>query len=360
MTKKRFLLFNGPGSKRYLRHQANLKKVNSPSEEQVSRITNDTVAEHREEVLSGARKFIYPLRHSRRKIVMVTIALLVAVLIGFMSYTVVNLYRWQSTSAFMYQVTKVVPLPIARIGGTFISYENYLFELRHYIHYFETQQGVDFSTDQGKAQLAQQRQKSLEDVVNFAYVKKIARSHNLIVSSTEIDGQIELLRSQNKLGNDNKVFENVLKDYWGWSVADFRRSIGEELLTEKVLHVLDTGVQTRANTALADIKAGQDFAAVAKQFSDDTGTKNSGGVLGFLVSKTDRNIPPQTIDALYKLKVGQTSGVIDIGYALEIVKNLGVQGDKIQAAHILFTYKDINTYLNDYKAKQKAVVYIKV
>ena len=358
MTKKRFLLFNGPGSKRYLRHQANLKEVNSPTEEQVPRITNETVAEHREEVLSGARKYIYPLRHSRRKIVMVTIALLVAVFIGFMSYTMVSLYRWQSTSAFMYQVTKVVPLPVARIGGTFISYENYLFELRHYIHYFETQQGVDFSTDQGKAQLAQQRKKSIENVVNYAYVQKIARTNNLRVSNSEIDSQIELLRNQNKLGSDNKVFENVLKDYWGWSIADFRRSIKEELLTDKVLHVLDTSVQTRANTALADLRAGQDFGTVAKQFSDDAATKNNGGVMGFLISKTDHNIPSQTIDALYKLKPGERSGVIDIGYALEIVKNISVQGDKTQAAHILFTYKDINTYLNDYKAKQKAVVYI--
>ena len=31
----------------------------------IPRITNETVAEHREEVLSSARKYIYPLQHSR-------------------------------------------------------------------------------------------------------------------------------------------------------------------------------------------------------------------------------------------------------------------------------------------------------
>src|SRR5665811_1430574 len=35
----------------------------------VPRITNETVAEHREAVLSGARKYIYPLQHSKRRIV---------------------------------------------------------------------------------------------------------------------------------------------------------------------------------------------------------------------------------------------------------------------------------------------------
>lgn len=336
------------------------QEVNSVVEEGVPRITNETVTQHREEVLSGARKYIYPLRHSRHKIVMFTISILVVVIIVFMSYVTFALYREQSTSEFMYQVTKVLPLPIARIGGRYVSYENYLFELRHYIHYYETQQQVDFSSAQGKAQLAQQREQSLQDVVNFAYVQIIAQQKHITVSSSEIDSQISLLRAQNKLGNDNKVFENVLKDYWGWSVADFRRSIQQELLTDKVVQSLDTTTRARANAALADINSGQNFATVAAEYSDDATTKNNGGQLGFLISENDQNVPPQTISALFKLRPGQTSGIINLGYALEIVKNLSVQGNKIQAAHILFSYKDIGSYLNSYKAKDKAVVYIKV
>jgi hypothetical protein len=361
MTKKRISLFGRSSNKRFLQPKVRSQEVNSVvSEESAPRITNETVTQHREEVLSGARKYIYPLRHSRHKIVLFTISLLVVVLIVFMSYVTAALYKEQSTSEFMYQVTKVLPLPIGRIGGTFISYENYLFELRHYIHYYETQQQVDFSSDQGKAQLAEQRKKSLQDVVNFAYVQKIAHQKNITVSGKEVDAQISLLRAQNKLGNDNKVFENVLKDYWGWTVADFRRSIQQELLTNKVIHALDTATNARANTALAEIRAGKSFGDVAKEFSDDTTTKDNGGQLTFLIAKNDQNVPPQTIDALFKLKPGQVSGVINIGYGLEIVKSLGVSGDKIQAAHILFSYKDISTYLNDYKAKEKAVVYIKV
>ena len=89
-------------------------------DEQVPRITNETVTQHREEVLGGARKYIYPLRQSRHKIVVITIGILVAVIIGFMSFTLINLYKRQSTSAFMYQVTKVLPLPVARIGNNFV------------------------------------------------------------------------------------------------------------------------------------------------------------------------------------------------------------------------------------------------
>lgn len=361
MTKKRFSLPGSKHTKRYLQPKVKRKEVTSAvPDADVPRITNDTVTQHREEVLGGARKYIYPLRHSRHKIVIITSVLLVAVIIGFLSFTLISLYKMQSTSAFMYQVTKVLPLPVARVGGSFVSYESYLFELRHYIHYFETQQEIDFTSEQGQAQLADQRKKSLDKVVNYAYIQKIAREKGLTVTDQEIDTQIEILRAQNRLGSDNKVFEDVLKDYWGWSVADFRRSIKEELLANKVLHALDTGTKSRAETALAEIAAGKDFAAVAKQYSDDSATKERGGELGFLISKTDRNIPPQTVDALFKLQPGQTSGIVDIGYGLEIVKNLSVQDDKIRASRIFFSYQDINNFLDEYRDTQKAKAYIRV
>lgn len=337
------------------------KEVSTPAADAgIPRITNETVIQHREEVLSGARKYIYPLRHSRHKIVITTVIILTTVFIVFSSYVLLSLYKFQSTSNFVYQVTKVVPLPVARVGGRFVSYESYLFELRHYIHYFETQQEIDFKSDAGKAQLADQRKKSLDKVVNFAYIQKIAKEKNVTVSEQEVDAQIDLLRDQSRLGTDNKVFEDVLKDYWGWTVSDFRRSIRQELLTNKVLQALDTGTKARAQTALAEIKGGTDFGVVAKKYSDDTATKDNGGQLGFLVSKTDRNIPVETINALYKLQPGQTSEIINIGYGLEIVKNLGIQDDKIKAARIFFSYQDINNFLNDYRDKQKAHTFIRV
>jgi parvulin-like peptidyl-prolyl isomerase len=347
-------------AKRYLTPKFKTKQVTEASEDQSPRITNETIIEHREAVLSKARKYIYPLSHSRRKIVVTTVSLVIAVVLAFMTYIVVNLYKMQTTTAFMYQITKVIPLPIARIGGTFVSYENYLFELRHYIHYFESQQEIDFTSDAGKAQLKEQKKKSLENVVNYAYIKKIAAQKGISVSGQEVDGQIEMLRGQNKLGSDNQVFKDVLRDYWGWSVSDFRRSIYQELLTSKVLKTLDTDTLDRANGALAELKSGSSFADVTKKYSDDTATKDNGGQYGFLISSSSNNVPSQTIDTLFKLKAGETSQIIDIGYGLEIVKCISVQDDKVEAARIFFAFSDINSLLNDYKAKQPAQVFIKV
>jgi SurA N-terminal domain/PPIC-type PPIASE domain len=351
---------SGKRAGRFLSPRVKRKQANTPTEGPIPRITNETVSAHREEVLSGARKYIYPIRHSKHRVVLISVTLLLVVFISFMTYTLLSLYKFKSTSPFVYQVTKVLPLPVARVGGKVIAYEDYLFELRRYIHYYENQEKVDFTTDQGKAQLQEQRKQALEKVVNQAYIEKIAREKNITVSSEEIDSQIELLRDQNRLGNDNKVFEDVLKDYWGWTVGDFRRSISNELLAQKVLQALDTDTQARADTALAELKSGKAFADVAKQYSDDLATKEKGGDLGILISKTDRGIPPETTAAIFKLKPGEFSEIVNVGYGLEIVKNLGLEGDKAKAAIIFFAYQDINNFLNDYKDKQKPTVYIRL
>jgi hypothetical protein len=345
---------------RFWRPSFNKKKNKDIASEPIPRITTENIHEHREEVLGGAKKFVYPLKHSRHKIVIISVSIFVALFVGFMSYILLSLYKFQDTSKFTYQVTKILPLPIARVGGSFVSYEDYLFELRHYIHYFENQQELDFSSQSGQDQLKEQKKRALDQVINETYIKKIAKEKGITVSSAEIDKQIELLRSQNRLGGDSQVFEDVLRDFWGWTINDFRRSINNEILKNKVVQAIDPQVRERADKAKAEIKNGKDFAAAAKEYSDDETTKDKGGELGFLVSKSDRNIPPQTAEVLFNLKPGEVSEVIDLGYGLEIIKNLGTEGDKVKAARIFFAYKDLDSYLNDYKDQQKARVYIKV
>jgi parvulin-like peptidyl-prolyl isomerase len=326
----------------------------------VPRITNETVAAHREEVLSSARKYIYPLQHSKHRIVLISASLFILTVVIFFSYCTLALYRFQSSSTFLYRVTQVIPFPIARTGNRFVAYENYLFELRHYTHYYETQQRQDFNTEAGQQQLAEFRKRALDKVVNDVYIKQLAEQNGITVTDREVNDQIAIVRNQNRLGGSDKVFEDVLKDYWGWTVDDFKRSLRQQLLAQKVVSKLDTGAHDKANTALAELKNGTDFAAVAKKYSDDPTTKDNGGDFGFPIDKTNRDLTAQTTDALFKLQPGQFSDVIDIGYGLEIVKNIEKNGDKVKGAHILINFKDINTYVNDLKDKQKARVYIKL
>lgn len=348
-------------ARKLLAKRPSLKRQKEPELEvhhAVPRITNETVAAHREEVIGSARKYIYPLQHSKHRIVLISTGLFIVTSVIFLTYSVLALYKFQSTSTFLYRVTQVIPFPIARAGDKFVSYEDYLFELRHYTHYYENQLGTDFKDPQFAPQLADFKRRALEKVVNDAYVKDLAKEHKVKVTDQELNDQIEIVRKQNRLGGSDQVFEDVLKDYWGWSVADFKRSLRQELLAQKVAATLDTATTKRADDALAELNSGAKFEDVAKKYSDDARTKDVGGDFGFPIDRTDRNLAAQTTDTLFRLQPGQTSGIINIGYALEILKTINMEGDKVHGAHILFTFKDISSYINDLKEKEPARLYL--
>jgi hypothetical protein len=343
---------------------ANLNPLNKKNEEgdnleNVPRITNETIAVHREEVLRGARKYIYPLQHSKHRIIMLTTWILVAAVTVFLAYSIVALYRLNQYNTFLYRTTQVVPFPIARIGDTFISYENYLFQLRHYVHYYQTQLGRNFEGSD-KQQLVQFRKHALDSVVNDAYVKTLAKQNGVTVSDKEVEARITEVRNQNRLGSNNKVFANVLHDYWGWSVTDFRRSLKEEILAEKVVAKLDTEDTARANDVLIQAKSGTDFGTLATKLSDDSNAKVNAGDYGPAITRTNPNVPPQVISALFKLQPGQISGVINTGSTLEIAKVTQINGNAVVAKHIVINLKDISAYTDPLKSKNPAHIFVKL
>lgn len=322
------------------------------------RITNENLADHREEVLDSGRKHIYPLRHSKYRLVKISLILAITVILAFFVYCVATLYKVKSDSGFIYQVTKVIPFPLARIGSDFVSYESYLFEVNHYTYYYKNQQQLDLNSDAGKQQLQEFKKRAMEKVINDGYVKQLAKERGISVSDKEVDDRVALIKSQNRLGSSDKEFEDVLREFWNWSVNDFKRSLRQQILAEKVIAELDTEAKAKAEKALGEINSGKDFAIVAKEQSEDPATKVNGGEFGFDIDKNNRDISPKTVEALFKLKPGEVSGLVNVGYGLEIIKNLEQKGDKIKAAHTIFNFKDLNHYLGPLKDQRKARTYV--
>lgn len=327
----------------------------------VPRITNETVAEHREEVLKGARKYKYPLEHSKHRIVIVSSVLLVAALIGFFVYTGLSLYRYQSTSLFMYRVSQVLPLPVAKAGGRWVSYESYLFELRRVMHYYETQQQVDFTTDTGKQQLKTYRPRALEQVIAFAYVKDLAAQNNIRVTEQEVNDAIAVLRTQNQLAAGDDELEAVMQKFFGWSLGDLRRQLRDELLAQKVAAKLDTAAFSKAQNVVLQLKNGTDFAALAAQSSDDANTKANGGQYNdAAITMKSQEVPPQVVRELGKLQPGAVSGIITTPTSFEVVKLLSKENSAYKAAHIQITFSPIESFVQPLQKKNPPKKFVKV
>jgi hypothetical protein len=329
-----------------------------PANGEVPRITNETVATHREDVLKSARKYIYPLQHSKNRIIIITSSIIIIAIVAFFSYCTLALYKFNSYSAFLYRVTQVIPFPIARVGGHFVSYNNYLFELDHYVHYYQTQQKLNFNTPSGKQQLDNYKAAALQKVLNDAYISQLAATNKVSVSNQQINDQITIDRQQNKLGDNQAELASVLKSYYGWSINDFKRELKTQLLAQDVVSTLDTATHQKAQSTLDQLNKGADFGTLASQVSSDVATKSNGGQYGFPITQNS-DISPLAISTLFSLKPGQYSGIINTGDSLEIDKNISTQNGQIQAAHIVFNFQDISTYLNPLKEKDKAKIYIK-
>lgn len=345
----------------YKQKRQDKKFAKQEANDHIPRITNETIASNREEVLRGARKYIYPLQHSKHKVVIITTTLFITSILGFATYCVVALYKIDTTSSFIYRVTQVIPFPVARTGKRFVAYENYLFELRHYIHYYETQQKIGFSTESGKQQLDDYKKRSLDKVVNDALIKQIASEKGVAVSDQDLETQIQIARNQNRLGGSTRVFEDVIKEYYGWSLSDFKRSLRSQMLEEKVNASLDSEAKTQLDASMSALASGTSFADVAKQYSDDEISKAIGGDFG-VIDKSNTAVLAHTIDTLFKLKQGEVADPIIIsygtGYAYEIIKSTEVSGEKVKGSHIIIALKDINSFLNDKKDKQPTRRYI--
>ena len=81
-----------------------------------SRITNETVAEHRERILAGGRRFKYPMQYARHKLVFNTIIVTLVTLVLLAVVGWWQLYIVQNSSSFFYRVTRVLPLSAAWSG----------------------------------------------------------------------------------------------------------------------------------------------------------------------------------------------------------------------------------------------------
>jgi len=78
-----------------------------------------------------------------------------------------------------------------------------------------------------------------------------------------------------------------------------------------------TAARTKAADILKDVKAGKDFAALAKQHSQDPGSAPNGGDLGFF--QQGQMVGPFN-DVAFKLTPGQVSDLVETEFGFHIIK----------------------------------------
>lgn len=133
----------------------------------------------------------------------------------------------------------------------------------------------------------------------------------LVQFKEELASRVQIEKLGDQVTKDIKASSKEVKDYYEKNKASF--AVKDQV---QVAHIL-VQEEAKAKEILADVKAGADFAKVAKEFSIDPGSKDKGGEMPM----TDKDqFVPEFADASWKLEPGQVSDLVKTTYGFHIIK----------------------------------------
>jgi len=159
------------------------------------------------------------------------------------------------------------------------------------------------------------RRQFLEDLISKevlileAYERGLEKEQEVRKQLEEIERQV-LLRElyDREVIAKSKVTEKELKELYE------ERSQEDEVGARHILVRDSLG----AVEVLQKVKAGEDFAELAKEFSEDGSTASMGGYLGFFGKEA--MLPPEFHEAVFKLEAGETTDLIKTSMGFHIIK----------------------------------------
>ncbi|MGL6110824.1 MAG: peptidylprolyl isomerase [Rubrivivax sp.] len=227
----------------------------------------------------------------------------------------------------------------------------------------------------------QMRQQALESLVEERVILTYARESGMKVDDSEVDRAVQGVATQNQL-TQNQLRDRLRTE--GIDYARFRANLRDQILMERVrerevsqrTRVLDVDIdkyladrnaisakdselniaqilvsmpegagaevlaqrQARADAALARVLAGEDFATVAREVSED-GNRAKGGEIGM---RPSARLPDLFVEQVAVLRPGEVSpSVLRSGAGLHVLKLIerrdtsGVRVTQTRARHIL-------------------------
>ncbi|HSW90509.1 MAG TPA: SurA N-terminal domain-containing protein [Candidatus Saccharimonadales bacterium] len=323
-----------------------IKRIQRKKEEAPTptRITNDTVAEHRERILAGGRRFKYPVQYARHRLVFNTIVVSIVFIILLIAIGWWQLYPMQNSSAFMYRLTRIIPIPVAVVNSEQVPYSDYLVQYRGSEYYLNKYGEIKLDSSDGRRQLNYIKRQSLDKAEQTTYARQLARKLNIVVTNDDIDKFINEERNTANGRVSQETYDSSMQLYYGETPSDYRLRIANSMLEAKIAFAVDDSATAQVKQAQTLVTSTQgDLAAVATQMAKSKGGKVTAGQSG-LIDVTSK-FSGLRVSEVAKMAKGSISGPLksttdDGYYFVKIVDKTGTQVDFLYLHIPLTTFTD--------------------
>lgn len=266
-----------------------MKKVSIPKirrrskSDKHGRITNESVAEHRERVIAEGRRYKYPLQYAKHKLVINTIIVSVAAVLLLISIGWWQLYVVHNTSLFFYRVTQILPLPVGSVDGADVKYSDFMLYYRPSEYYLSKYDEIKPDSQDGKLQLEYKKRDAMDRAIADAYARHIAGQYDVSVSSDEIDKALDALtQADNGTLSEEAVRSSALQVF-GMSENDTRTQYSNSILRGKVAFAVDDKASGIVDTIQSRIDKKSNLKDIASELNQqDEGVVQYGisGLIG--------------------------------------------------------------------------------
>lgn len=291
-----------------------IKRSKKP--EKPTRITNETVAEHRERILAGGRRFKYPVQYTRQRLVWTAAGIGTVLLVLFLAVSWWQLYKVQTTDQFYFRVTRTVPLPVAQVDGEAVRYGDYLLYYKSSETYLNTVERANQTQYEGggdnKSLYDFHKAQAMQTAVTDAFAHKLAREHDISVTEQQID---EAFARTTQLSSDGsqisqEIIDRSNEQLLGLTPADSRYIMRNSLLRKEVAYKIDNNAREVAEKIEAALERDKSvaFEELAERFNKGESDQVEAFVSGW-VKKT--NPDGGITEAAAKLKKGEVAGPVD-------------------------------------------------
>lgn len=225
--------------------------------------------------------------------------------------------------------TPTPPAPLAAtVNGQYIFLADYEQRVARFEEALQ-EQGLDAGTGEGQAYLGQARQEVLESMIDMVLIEQSGAALGVGLSDAEVEAQIE---ADIVAGGGAESFEEWLQAT-GQTRDDYKELLRQSMLTQRVLEAVTADVtdvaeqvharhivletEEAAREVVALLQSGADFAELAREYSIDPLTRDSGGDLDWFPREL---IAPELESAAFALQPGEYSEVIVMGDSYHILQ----------------------------------------